>query len=77
MTTTSLSPDDLLTRAQAAELLNVQVQTLACWASSQRYQLPYIRVGRAVRYRRSDLNRFLASRTVNGDGGHRDAEVRP
>ena len=57
---------DLLTMAQAAEHLNVQVPMLACWASSQRYQLPFTRVGRAVRYRRPDLERVLASRTVNG-----------
>jgi predicted site-specific integrase-resolvase len=56
----------LLTRKQAAEFLAIAPQTLALWASTGRYQLPFIRVGRAARYRMSDLENFLTSRSVNG-----------
>lgn len=61
---TSLTPPPLLTRNQAAEYLGVKPQTLALWASTKRYKLPYVKVGRSVRYRRSDLEAFLNSRTV-------------
>lgn len=60
----STSSPALLTREQAAEYLGVQVQTLAVWATTGRYALPFIRVGRLVKYRRSDLDAFLESRTV-------------
>ncbi|MGH8729962.1 MAG: helix-turn-helix domain-containing protein [Burkholderiales bacterium] len=55
---------ELLTRPQAAAFLGVSERTLAIWACVKRYGLPYIRVGRLVRYRRSDLEAFLAARTV-------------
>lgn len=37
-------------------------QTLAVWRSTNRYQIPYIKVGRKVRYRKSDLDAWLESR---------------
>ena len=55
---------DLLTREQAADYLGIKPQTLAAWASTKRYALPYVLIGRAVRYRRAELDRFIESRTV-------------
>lgn len=52
----------LLTRGQAASYLGVAEQTLAAWASSGRYDLQFIRVGRCVRYRVRDLDAWLAAR---------------
>lgn len=60
--------DELLTREQAAEYLGVKSQTLAVWATTGRYDLPFVRVGRCVRYRLSALERFLNSRTVSTTG---------
>lgn len=57
--------DQLLTRRQAADLLCIAEGTLAVWTSTNRYPLPYVKVGRAVRYRRSDIDAFIASRTVS------------
>jgi len=54
----------LLTREEAATYLDVKPQTLACWATNRRYGLRYIKIGRSVRYRQSDLDRFLEARTV-------------
>ena len=54
----------LLTRDQAAKYLGIKPGTLACWVSTRRYALPFVRVGSRVRYRRSDLDAFLAARTV-------------
>ena len=55
---------DLLTREQAAEFLGVAPNTLAIWACEGRYDLPMVKVGRLVRYRRSDLVAWLESRTL-------------
>lgn len=50
---------DLLNSAEAAEYLRVTPHTLAVWRSEKRYNLPFARVGRFVRYRREDLQRFI------------------
>jgi excisionase family DNA binding protein len=54
----------LLTRLEAAQYLGVTEQTLAVWACVKRYNLPYVKVGRLVKYRLTDLEAFLARRTV-------------
>ncbi|MCJ2375665.1 helix-turn-helix domain-containing protein [Vibrio sp. ZSDZ34] len=53
-----------LNRKQAAEYLGVTEGTLAVWASTGRYQLPFIKVGRKVFYRQSDLDAFIESNVV-------------
>ena len=55
---------ELLTREQAADYLGLKAQTLACWASTRRYNLRFVKVGRCVRYHKADLDRFLEARTV-------------
>jgi hypothetical protein len=57
---------DLLTEAEAAALLGVEPKTLAVWRSTKRYPLPYIKIGRLVRYQRCDLIAFVDSRRVTG-----------
>lgn len=54
----------LLTPEQAAEFLSTTPGTLSVWRCTRRYDLPYVKVGRAVRYRLSDLEAFIAARTV-------------
>ena len=54
----------LLTREQAAKYLGVAAQTLAIWAMTGRYNLPVIKVGRLCKYRGTDLDRWLLSRTI-------------
>ena len=53
----------LLTTKEAAAFLRVHYHTLEVWRSTGRYPgLPFVRVGRhAVRYRMSDLERFVGS----------------
>jgi len=55
---------DLLSREEAAAYLDLKPQTLACWASTRRYNLRFVKVGRNVRYRKADLDRFIEARTV-------------
>ncbi|MFM5787670.1 helix-turn-helix domain-containing protein [Aeromonas veronii] len=52
----------------AAEVLDVKVTTLAVWRSTGRYNLPYLKVGRLVKYRISDLAEFLVRRTAHHTG---------
>jgi excisionase family DNA binding protein len=58
-------PTDLLSRKQAAAYLGVTVRTLAVWACVKRYNLPYVKMGRLVKYRRSALDSFIELRTVH------------
>jgi excisionase family DNA binding protein len=54
---------NLLNNSEAAAYLGVTEGTLTVWRSEGRYKLPFIKVGRLVRYRLTDLNAFLDSRT--------------
>lgn len=58
----------LLTRQQAADVLGVKVNTLAVWATTGRYRLPYVRVGRSARYSMADLLAFIDARRVCSTG---------
>jgi excisionase family DNA binding protein len=55
----------LVNEQEAAAYLGVKPGTLTVWRATKRYGLPYIRVGRLVRYRWADLERWLESRTVS------------
>lgn len=59
----------LLNRCEAADYLRIKKETLAVWACTQRYPLPYIKVGRRVMYRQSDLDAFVETNMV---GVHHD-----
>ena len=52
------------TTDQAAKYLGVSRATLETWRCTGRYNLPFVRVGRSVRYNRTDLDAFLSRRTV-------------
>ena len=66
-TAVSIPPSSgLLTREQAAEYLSVAPQTLAVWATTGRYNLPVVKMGRLAQYRRADLDKFIQRRTVGG-----------
>jgi excisionase family DNA binding protein len=54
----------LLTNEQAAAYLGLQPDTLCVWRSLKINNIPYIKIGRNVRYRPEDLDSFLASQTV-------------
>jgi excisionase family DNA binding protein len=54
---------DLLSEREAAMLLTVSPGTLSVWRSTGRYNLPFLKVGRMVRYRRADLVTWLEKRT--------------
>ena len=62
--TTSTSTSELLDGLAAAEVLGLSDHTLAVWRMTGRYRLPFIRVGRRIKYRRADLMAWLETRRV-------------
>jgi hypothetical protein len=61
-----LHGNDLLTSEEAANVLGLKnAHTLSVWRTTKRYPLPYIKVGRMVRYRIDDLKTFLQQRTLS------------
>lgn len=61
-----MSAAPLMTAKQAAERLATTEGTLATWRSSGRNAIPFIRVGRSVRYDPADLDAYLASQRFDG-----------
>ena len=56
---------ELYDTGPAADYLGIKPHTLEVWRASGRYALPFVRVGRRIKYRRSDLDRFLEQNTVS------------
>ena len=53
--------DRMMTRVEAAQYLGLRPATLEAWASRGVVDLPFSKLGRAVRYRKSDLDQFVAA----------------
>jgi len=56
----------LLTRKEAAAYLGIAEMTLSIWKSTGRYNLPVVKIGRLVKYKKSDLDAFIDRRTTGG-----------
>jgi excisionase family DNA binding protein len=54
---------DLLTVPEAAALLRLKVSTIRAWICQRR--IPYVKLGRLVRIRRSDLEALIADSVVS------------
>lgn len=64
---TQILTPDLINETQAAAFLDTSIGTLQVWRSTGRYAIPFIKVGRNVRYSRKVLEAWLESRTrTNG-----------
>ena len=55
----------LLSRKEAAKYLGCTAGTLAIWKCTKRYHLPYVKIGRNIRYRLSDLMDFIENNTMD------------
>jgi hypothetical protein len=60
----SLDTDALIDTDGASTLLSVPSATLAKWRSTGEVRIPYVRLGRQIKYRTSDLKRFIETSTV-------------
>lgn len=57
--------EQLLTETEAARFLRLAPGTLAVWRSRRRYNLPFVHVGRCIRYRLSDLQQWVKASVVS------------
>lgn len=55
-----------LTTKEAAAFLGISEWTLHTWRSTRRVEIPYLKMGRAVRYRMEDLEAFKERMLVAG-----------
>lgn len=62
-----MTSQSLYTTKQAAARLDVSENTLTVWRCTKRYNLPYLKIGRNVRYTGEALDKFLKSRTVGAE----------
>ena len=58
----------LLTPDEVAEQLGVSPHTLAIWRSEGRNGLPYVKVGRLVRYREDAVDEYIENQTCDEEG---------
>jgi hypothetical protein len=56
--------DPILPNAVAAGYLGITPHTLNVWRCNKRFDIPYIKVGGRVRYRKSSLDNFLLQQTI-------------
>jgi excisionase family DNA binding protein len=66
----------LLTRREAAAYLGVEEQTLAAWKCTGRRSLPFVKIGRLVRYRKADLDAFIINHLQDFEQGS-DPNTKP
>lgn len=64
---TSRPDDALLTEVEAADLLRMSERTLQAWRTQARGPT-FVRAGRAIRYRRSDLLAWIEAHIVPVEG---------
>ncbi len=63
---------ELLTPRETGKALGVTEGTLAVWRCTRRYPLPYVKAGRLVRYRATDVAAFIERQTrgeIDADNG--------
>ena len=63
---------NLLITDEAAPVVGLHPTTLATWRCTKEQRIPYLKIGRRVYYRRSDLESWLDRQVV--DGGQSDDE---
>ena len=58
---TDSAGDALMTPDAVARYLAVSEETLTTWRCTRRQHIPFVRVGRLIRYRPADVSAFVAS----------------
>jgi hypothetical protein len=67
----TMPPLALLSPEVTAQALGLKTNTLACWRSTGRTNLRFIRVGRLIRYRVQDILEYLESQSATHTGEFR------
>lgn len=60
---TTLSDDKLVDQNTAGQLLGIQPKTLQKWRSTGENNIPFVKIGRHVRYRTTELRKYIESHT--------------
>ena len=63
-----MSMSELLDTIKAGAYLDTPPQTLVTWRCTGRVKIPFVRVGGNIRYKRSDLDAFIAANTHGAAG---------
>lgn len=58
-------PNNLFNTKQVSEWLGLPVKTLECDRGRNLIGLPYIKIGRSIRYRKEDIEAFMNRNTFN------------
>lgn len=62
----TFNDDVLATPEQAAQLIQINASTLQKWRSTGENNIPFVKIGRSVRYRVSDLKAYVERHVVGG-----------
>lgn len=62
------APPTQIDEAAVSQVLGVKSATLCNWRCTGRYNLPFIKTGRLVRYRVADLAEWIAKRRTGMEG---------
>lgn len=65
--------EKMMSRKEAAKFLEVKENTLAIWANTKRYNLPMYKVGKYIKYKISDLQKFKEGELVSDNADDYDA----
>lgn len=73
-----MADNKLLSPIELSEALGISIETIYAWTSQKR--IPYVKMGKLVRFSRTEINRWLSDRRVNtykkeshgSDGGNQD-----
>lgn len=63
MTSFSTTPEHLLNPNQTAKILGTTPSTLSAWRVQGRRELPWVKVGKLVRYSCADVEAFIQRQT--------------
>ena len=55
----NVAPSGLMTLRDAAVYIGVKLNMLAVWRMTNRYGLPFVKLGKIIRYRKSDLDEWI------------------
>ena len=63
--TCNFTPAGLMTSRDAAVYIGVKINTLTVWRMTNQYGLPFVKLGKVVRYRKADLDIWIENRLQN------------
>jgi hypothetical protein len=63
-----LPPSSFLTEREVASVLGIQHKTLTTWRHTRAVDIPFLKLGGAVRYRVGDVRNFIEGNMRNPSG---------